>query len=125
MEKILIEKLQEDIERELSTAVNPDNPMEVKNKLQTLSVLLSTGSKCIPYSKRLMLQKRRDWLRQHAERIKEFSPSVIKEYISTACIDEEILFVRCERNYSAVTHSIEAMRSILSILKAEMNIYNG
>lgn len=122
MDKATIEKLQDQIEQQLACSVHPDMGNEIKGKLETLSTYLGTGARCITYSKNLMLLKRREWLRQHSEKIKDFSPSIIKEFVNTACIDEEILFVRCERNYSAIVHSIDALRSLLSILKAELQL---
>lgn len=115
-----IEQLQTDIENTVAAHIDPEDGHQVKDKLQVLSSLLSTCSRCIQESKRQMLTKRKTWLRQHAERISEMSPSVVKEYVNTATIDEEILVIRCERNYSAIVHSIDALRSILSILKAEL-----
>lgn len=117
-----IEKIQQDIENVVSAHINPEDGHQVKDKLQVLSSLLSSCSKCIQESKRMMLVKRKTWLRQHAERISEMSPSIAKEFVNTATIEEEILLVRCEKNYSAIVHSIDALRSILSILKAEMSI---
>lgn len=122
MDKPTIEKLQDTIEQQLACSVDPDSGTEIKAKLENLSTYLGTGARCITGSKNLMLLKRREWLRQHSERIKDFSPSIIKEFVNTACIDEEILYVRCERNYSAIVHTIDALRSLLSILKAEMTL---
>lgn len=115
-----IEQLQEDIENTVAAHIDPEDGHQVKDKLQVLSSLLSSCSRCIQESKRRMLIKRKAWLRQHVEKINEMSPSIVKEFVNTATIDEEILLVRCERNYSAIVHSIDALRSILSILKTEM-----
>lgn len=114
-------KLQEEIETVISAHIDPGNGHQVKDKLQTLSALLSIGSICIVESKRIMLKKRGEWLRKHAERVSTYSPTIAKEYANTACIDEEMLFVKCERNYSALVHSIDALRSIISYLKIELN----
>lgn len=122
MDRITIEKLQDDIEQQLACSVHPDDSQAVKAKLEILSTYLGTGAKCITGSKNLMLLKRREWLRKHIEKIEAFSPSIIKEFVNTACIEEEILYVRCDRNYSAIVHTIDALRSLLSILKAEMSL---
>lgn len=117
----LIAKYQEEIETVISAHISPDNGHQVKDKLQTLSALLSTGSVCIVEAKRIMLKKRGEWLRKHAEKISGYSPTIVKEYANTACIDEEMLFLKCERNYSALVHSIDALRSIISYLKIELH----
>lgn len=120
MESTAIIKLQEEIESTIESAVNQLDGHQVLDKLQILSTLLATASMCIVESKRNMLKKRGEWLRKHAEKVSTYSPSIAKEYANTACIDEEMLFVRCERNYSAITHAIDALRSILSYLKQEL-----
>ena len=117
-----IEDLQTDIEQTIAINVDTDNGHQVKDKLQILSTLLSTCSVCIVESKRIMLKKRGEWLRKHAEKVSNYSPSIAKEFANTACIDEESLFTRCERNYSALVHCIDSLRSILSHLKSELNI---
>lgn len=122
MDKVTIEKLQDQIEQQLACSVHPDMGNEIKAKLEALSTYLGTGARCITEAKNLMLIRRREWLRKHSDKIADLSPSIVKEYVNTACIDEEILFVRCERNYSAIVHSIDALRSLLSILKAELTL---
>lgn len=122
MHKTDIERIQGLIEGQISAEIHPDDTQAVKQKLSTLSTLLSTGSQCIAQAKKQVLLIRREWLRQHGEKISNYSPSVVKEYLNTACIDEEILFVRCERNYSALVHCIDALRSLLSIAKAELSL---
>lgn len=122
MNKEEIIKTQEKIEAEIGANVHPDATPSIKIKLENLSTYLSNASICISEAKRIQLTYRRKWLRDHAERIKDLSPSVIKEYLNTACIDEEILYIRCERNYSALVHSIDALRSLLSIAKAELTL---
>lgn len=124
MNKEQIESLQTQLEDCLGGSVNPDDSYAIRNKLENLSTMLGTGAACITQSKRLFKEKRGLWLRQHMERIAEMKPSVAKEFVDTSCIDEEILLVRCERNYSAITHSIDALRSLLSILKIELTTIN-
>lgn len=121
MEIATIIKIQDQIESAIQSEVSIDFGHEVMGKLQVLSTLLSSASICIVESKKIMLKKRGEWLRKHAEKVSTYSPSIAKEYANTAVIDEEMLFLRCERNYSAITHAIDALRSILSYLKKEMN----
>lgn len=122
MTKDQIERIQAELEAELTQSVNADDPQAVKVKLERLTTYLGTSSKCQADAKRILLNTKREWLRQHVDRIKDFSPSVVKEYLATAAVDDEILFYRCEKNYSALVHGIDSMRSMLSILKAELNI---
>lgn len=125
MTKQQIEQIQDSLERELATEVNADDPQAVKMKLERLSTYLGTGAQCIAQSNRLFKETKGAWLRQHIDKISDMKPSVAKEYINTGCLDAETLYVRCDRNYSACTKAVEALRSILSILKAEINFTNG
>lgn len=117
-----LEIIQTQIETAIMNEISSHDGHAVREKLQTLSTLLASCSICIVESKRIMLKKRGEWVRKHAEKISTYSPSIAKEFTNTAVVDEEILFTRCERNYSALVHSIDALRSILSCLKAEMTL---
>lgn len=121
MTRTQIESIQKELEAELTAKVNADDPQAVKFKLERLTTFLGTGAMCITDAKKIWMDTRRDWLRVHIEKISEMKPSVAKEYISTGTVDEEILWTRCDRNYSATCKAVEALRSILSILKTEIN----
>lgn len=51
-----------------------------------------------------------------------FAPSLAKDYISAKCELEQYDFDLCERCSRTLTHTIEAIRSVLSALKEEMKI---
>jgi gas vesicle protein len=51
-----------------------------------------------------------------------FAPSLAKDYISAKCEKEQYDFDLTERCSRTLTHTIEAIRSILSALKEEMKI---
>lgn len=120
MTKHQIEIIQDQIEALIGEPIDHTNPTAVTERLSGIATMLSTGAKCIAESKRALLLKRREWLRTHMEKLAAMKPSVAKEFVETACVDEEIAFVRCDRNYSALVHAGDFMRSILSQLKAEM-----
>lgn len=121
MTRTQIESIQSELELELAHSIASDNVDAVRDKLETLTTYLGTGAQCITQSKRLWMETRKAWLRQHINAISMMKPSVAKEYISTGTVEEEILWTRCDRNYSATTKAVEALRSILSILKTEIN----
>jgi hypothetical protein len=124
MTKQQIELIQEQLEVELAASVNADDPQAVKNKLERLTTYLGTGAQCISQSHDLLKRTKGAWLRQHIEKISDMKPSVAKEFINTGVIDEETLYVRCDRNYSATCKAVEALRSILSLLKTEISLIN-
>ena len=121
MNRIQIETIQAELEKELAHSIASDDVNAVRNKLENLTTYLGTGAQCITQAKKIWMDTRREWLRVHMGKISDMKPSVAKEYISTGTVDEEILWTRCDRNYSATCKAVEALRSILSILKTEIN----
>jgi hypothetical protein len=51
-----------------------------------------------------------------------FAPSLAKDYIAAKCEKEQYEYDLCERCSRSITHTVEAIRSILSALKEEMKI---
>ena len=119
-----IERIQDQIESVLKREVDHTYHLDVMHKLAQISSLMGSGAQCIAEAKRIELTKRGEWLRKFRDEIHEMKPSVAKEFVNTACIDEQILSVRCDRNYSALTHSGEMLRSVLSMIKSDMQFNN-
>jgi hypothetical protein len=120
MNKAQIETIQDEIESVLSSVLDHTNISALMERLTLISTYLGTCARAIAESKRLELTKRGAYLRQHEERISKMKPSVAKEFVSTSCIDEQILWLRCDRNYSALAKAGENLRTVLSTMKAEM-----
>jgi hypothetical protein len=116
-----IETIQKSLEDELASPVNADDSKAVMYKIERLTTYLGTGAQCITQAKRIWMETRKSWLRQHMEAIGKMKPSVAREYVNTGTVDEEILWTRCDRNYSATCKAVEALRSILSLIKTEIN----
>jgi hypothetical protein len=119
MTKEIIERLQQQIEDAMGEPINHEDGSEVAAKINKVATLLSSGAACVAESKRLELTKRGAWLRQHKEAIADMKPMVAREFVNTACIDEQILTLRCETNNKALVHCGEFLRSILSLIKAD------
>lgn len=51
-----------------------------------------------------------------------FAPSLAKDYISAKCEKEQFEYDLCERCSRTLTHTIDAVRTIISSLKEEMKI---
>lgn len=116
-----IELIQNNIESVLQSSVDPENPTEIRSKLTEISTLIGNAVLCVTASKRIMIVKRGEWLRQHTEKIKGMTPTQSKEYVNTAVIDEQMLYARCENNYDALKKSGDMLISVLSHHKTEMN----
>lgn len=115
-----IENIQHQIEEMLAEHLDHRNHTDVMERLTNISTMLATGAKCIAESKRIELTTRGAWLRQHEDKVNKMKPSVAKEFVNTSCVDTQILSLRCDRNYSALTHAGENLRSVLSTVKTEM-----
>lgn len=48
------------------------------------------------------------------------SPLLVKDYINDCCPEENALYELAERTNKACTHTIDALRTVLSTLKTEM-----
>jgi len=116
-----IETIQKSLEDELASPVNADNPDAVKHKLERLTTFLGTGAQCKTQSHDIFKRAKGQWLRQHIDKISDMKPSVCKQFIDTGVVDEETLYLRCYDNYSATCKAVEALRSILSLIKTEIN----
>lgn len=124
-----IKEIQKQILQAINKPVVIENPSDVMNKLNNLSVLLASASSCIPYAKTILLEARYKvmneiYLAKECDKILKTNlpPSISTKFIETRTIKEEELFCQCERSYSALVHSIDALRSILSTIKEEMRI---
>jgi hypothetical protein len=120
-----ISVMQDQIESILKREVDHTFHLDISHKLAQISTLLASGSICIAESKRMELTKRGEWLRKYRDEINDMKPSVAKEFVNTACIDEQILTIRCDRNYSALLHAGEMLRSVLSMIKADIQMQNA
>lgn len=122
MTKQEIEVMQDQIESVLKREVDHTFHLDISHKLAQIATLLASGSICIAESKKIELNRRGEWLRKYKDEINEMKPSVAKEFINTSCIDEQILSIRCDRNYSALLHAGEMLRSVLSMVKADIQM---
>jgi hypothetical protein len=122
MTKEEITKVQEEIEAVICIRGNVHDHNDMMERLTQITALLGNCARCISESKRIELEIRGRWLREHQERINLMKPSVAKEFVNTACVDEQILSLRCDRNYSALTKAGENFRTILSTIKTEMQM---
>ena len=122
MNRQQIEKAQEQIETILSYPVDPNDGHDVKSKLAKLSDFMVVGSNCVTHATRLYRTLHGEWLRQHMDKINDMKPSVAKNFIDTALVDQQILVVRCENNYKSLSKCSDDLITILSYLKAEMSL---
>lgn len=104
----------------IATEVNPDAPDHVVEKLQALSSLTGLAAECTKEAKRMHLDAQRLIIRTLGEN-KNMPASILSKYIDSNCSQEIADITYCERINSAIAHSCDALRSIISWKKEEMN----
>jgi len=125
-----MDKIQE-IEQEL---IN-NNP----EQLQSISALMDlggrlssyiayTGSEVAKAKKALLMAKKAAYFKAMEElknKGKEVAPSLVKDFVSTMCANEEERYLLCDRMNASCTHTLEFIRTCISALKTEMATINS
>lgn len=117
-----LKEISSQIGKAIALSIDKDNPQEVLGKLNELTALLASSSHCVAlaesiYSEKLMqLTEAGTWAGLTA---------TDKKMIFAGRAKTEIYYVTLsERQNRALTHSIDALRSMISYLKSEMSNLN-
>lgn len=106
------------IGKAISQSIDKDNPAEVTGKLAELSALQSTSSHCMALAEMVYNEKLME-LVTDAEYSKLSATD--KKYIFLGKAKQEGYYVTLsERQSRSLSHSLDALRSILSFMKSEM-----
>lgn len=105
-----------DIRNVVELDVDNSNPPELMEKLKELSAITSTAAMAQATAKKLLLHKQKELIKS----LPTMSPSLQVKWLQGELFDEEGMLTYCERLSAAVSNSIEAIRSILSYTKSEM-----
>lgn len=90
----------------------------IQAKLIDLSQISANAAKAQAYAKTLMEQKKLQVISQHKD--SDMPPSILSKLIDAEAFEEAGTYCYCERLSASVSHSIEALRSVLSWAKQEM-----
>ena len=110
------------IGKAISETVNRDDPNEVSGKLEELKSLQASCSHAVALAEMVYNEKIFDLVQQQ-----QYSGlnATEKKMLFAGLAKQEIYYVTLtERQSRSMSHAIEAMRSILSYLKSEMNNLN-
>jgi predicted nucleotidyltransferase len=88
-----------------------------KNKMITLTQLIGLSAECNASAKKILLKKELEILSQID---KDVPPSKVAKMVNAECYDEGALLEYADRLNSALIHSIDAIRSVLSLYKVEL-----
>jgi hypothetical protein len=119
----ILEELTDQISAAISQEIDQTNPEEVSGKLNELSALQSTASHCMALAESTRDQKIME-LAQDLQHSK-LSATDKKYIILGRAKDESYYYTLSERLTRSLSHRLDALRSILSFIKAEMEHLNS
>lgn len=118
-----LEQLTDQIGAAISQEIDQSNGDEVIGKLNELSALQSTASHCMALAETVYNQKIMDLVTDHAY---SKMSATDKKYIFLGKAKNEGYYVTLsERLTRSLSHRLDALRSILSFMKAEMEHLNS
>ena len=89
----------------------------VKNKLLGLTQLMGLSAEANASARKILSMKELSVLQKID---KTLSPSIQKEFLSAECFEEEALWEYSDRLNAAITHTIDGLRTVISLYKIEM-----
>ena len=128
-----IYNFQDQLESFLGVTIGADNPEEIADRMAALLVFYPSSAMALASAKYWQAYTYRTEYNTAYKRTTQidpgeakafFTPSILKEYINSRTAEYMALVTRCERGNSAITHTLDALRSILSHLKEERKIQN-
>jgi hypothetical protein len=117
--KIKADKMQSFLEQKSS-----DQEEGLIDRLELLQVLLAQSGNYLAEAKYLLDQRKNDSITQSLKDALagDWSTTIIHKKIDALCREENFLVNRFDRINSSAVHQIDALRSILSYRKAQMNL---
>lgn len=89
-----------------------------KNKLLKLTQITGLAAEVKAQAKKLLRMRELEVLKELQE--KKIAPSILSKLISSRCHDEEAMLEYADRLNAGVSHSIDGIRSVISLYKTEL-----
>lgn len=106
------------IKGELESQVETSNIESVMDKLNNLTGLSGLSAELVANTKHLILQRQKPAILLAQK--SSVSASMQKAFVESECAEEMMLYTYAERLNAAITHSLDALRTIVSMRKSEM-----
>lgn len=106
------------IKGELESQVETSNIESVMDKLNNLTGLSGLSAELVANTKQLILQRQKPAILLAQK--SNVSASMQKAFVESECAEEMMLYTYAERLNAAITHSLDALRTIVSMRKSEM-----
>lgn len=108
------------IQTKISVSLDTNNPQEIQNHLLDLSQLLSLSAVLQTSCKYFLEEKRKQAFNLCAEQLSVLGATLGKQLIDSYCSVELSAFTLAERQNKAIVHQMDALRSVLSFSKSEL-----
>ncbi len=105
------------IRKVLDDEPNADNIAEVNEKLLQLVQLTGLSAAAMARAKTNLERKRLQVLKEMEEGM---PASIMTKRMDGECFEELGMFTYCDRLHSALVHSIDGLRSVISLYKSEL-----
>lgn len=102
----------------LETETDIHNPVEMMEKIKELSLLTASAAALQANAKKNLLKKELELIKEYQK--VTMPPSVLMRMITAETFEESSWLVYAERLNAGISHSLDALRSSLSFIKAEM-----
>jgi hypothetical protein len=88
-----------------------------KNKMLGLTQLIGLSAECMASAKKILLKKELEILKSLDP---EMPPMKVHKFVNAECSDEGALYEYADRINSALIHGIDAIRTVISLYKSEL-----
>ena len=106
------------ISSEIDREVSGGDIQGVQDKLMKLSQLIALSAECVTQAKRNYLYKQSEIIKINKDTI--MPASILSKKIESDAWEESGMLTYCERLNAGIVHSIDALRSIISLYKTEL-----
>jgi hypothetical protein len=88
-----------------------------KNKMLALTQLIGLSAECNASAKKILLKRELEVLKSLNP---DMSPMKVHKFVNAECSEEGALLEYADRINSGLVHSIDALRSVISLYKTEL-----
>lgn len=106
------------IKKELDFPVNHGDIVSVQDKLIRLTCIASLSAECMATAKKELLVAQLDAIKSSNDL--KLTPTIQSKLVDGMCSNQHEMYVLCDRQNAAITHTQDSLRSIISLYKTEL-----
>lgn len=104
------------LDADVSSAIIED----VQTKVIQLTQMTGLSAETMASARKLLDEKELEIFVIKSKEMEKFSPSVQIRFLKTHCKDEAAIYEYADRLNSAITHSLDSLRTVISLYKTEL-----